>query len=229
MALNQPQTPTHKIAQVIFRDMRPWLLDQGVPPNSCVLMTRLCIDMLSRIGVKAEPMACITTAVNGPVANYLRKNDFKWPKSRMDKLALAALGGFVCQVGGTPELAIERSGSKDAVVFDPKRKGYEAHLVALTEDGSLIDASLDQVNYMIEKHNESRVSPITWELPNIVAEIEAGEGSLIGATMPLELGDGGMIIYEGIESPVPLETVGDWVIEEDERDSWDEFITHFMP
>lgn len=219
---------TIEVATHVLDSVRPWVLDEGCSPATCILMTRIVVDMLGRIGVKAEPVACIATVTNRPVTEYLRAHDYEWPKTRMDRILLRAMGGLVCQVGGTTEEAAAKVGAKDAVHFGPGSVGYAAHVMALTEDDVLIDSSLDQVNYMVQRYNAKNDVPIELAVPNIVLELE-GEKVEPGVKFSVDVGENDeMVTYEFIESPQPWDELDDWVITDDEREAWTKLIDQFM-
>lgn len=150
------------IREFLLAEVRPAVL--GIyKPNSCIATTRVAVNILEYLGVKARPWPCALLVANKPGARLLVDGYDLLP----DELEqLRANGAFAVEVAGTG-------------AWDHVHGGWDGHMVALGEfdDGAwLLDLSLDQArrsaHHIDVTPTAARVRSIPPDQP-VVARVES--------------------------------------------------------
>lgn len=208
-------TKTEQIGELVGSKVREWMLEADVPINSCILMTRFAVDILEQFSIKSQPMACFAHVFVGDVVKFIVANNMRLPENEKQVAEMRSYSGILAAIGMSPD-------HKRAIGPDFEWGGaYEAHCVAVTDDGWLIDASLDQANSFMTQVGSA------YRVPNLVRKVPSGIAERIGARIPFQLPGGALAVYEPVESPVPFEELEDWVFTPSEQRQWMKLVNHF--
>ncbi len=156
-------------------------------PDCCIASTRITIEVMRNLGIKARPMPVKAVAINPALTRKIDEHGWPevWPEDweADDSLWCVALGyGY------------------DGPI-DPE-KDYDGHLVALVAGKYLVDASIDQAERI---HHDI-------ELPDVLI-VPLREGFVAGRrSLGAELPNGGVVVYwaNGDDDGTAWRTAPDW-------------------
>lgn len=116
-----------EVLKVYTRIARPIILEY-FRKDSCIASTRITVEVFSRLGFKAIPLACHVQIYNSKFREIFERESH-WPtKEEMGKWITEGAWGIGIGFG------------------DKKEQGYLGHLVAIVENRYLIDSSIDQAD-----------------------------------------------------------------------------------
>lgn len=118
----------YKAIQTLLDTARPKILKE-YRADSCIASTAICVDVLTRLGILAEPLAVRLMIFNQPFVARIEQTGI-FPKGDEIKEWTAEDGSYSVGIG-----------------FGPAQPGkWPGHLVAIAEKKYLIDISVDQAN-----------------------------------------------------------------------------------
>lgn len=136
-------TAMEKLIEGILQYARPEIL-KYYRVDSCIVSTRICLNILEHHGFKCFALPCQVNIVNAPYRDFLMKKG-RWPKGEETKEIFEEKNGYAVGVGH----GYTKQGPKDDIKESGSDK-WPGHLVAIAVDEDnthyLIDLSIDQAS-----------------------------------------------------------------------------------
>jgi hypothetical protein len=173
---------TERLLEQLVDTIPEQMTKAGYNRDSCILHTRIAVDVLRQLGVRARPLAARVTAGNASWTALCKQlNRYPLPDEWSDETWCLGIG-----FGADPR---------------KERPGYDGHVIAVVNERWGLDLTLDQAS---RPAKGMRFAPHYWR---VTPEFLRGD-----AIDALATTDGSIVVYQALPEERGFLTVPDWTL-----------------